>query len=294
MKLTTLLNKHRGATSLQALSSNFGDGFLLQHNPIFRQIRNQTRALGFTYSDQFNPAYAAFPMGQLEDILNRKVIPYTNNVSPLQSLADRTDLIEWDHVIDNLKPNYIFHESCHAVARSFRPPVSNLQSKITATLIEEAFANTCEFLAIAHAQEPIQRAFLEMNSYFTVFDDRTHLKKAFEKYDFAAIFKLMLLSYVHANFLNESFHETDFKKIIQRAQFKIQPEVKAIKSLAENVFALNPRFRYATNEMYLRLNNITEPVEQVLQFDYLRLIGEDQDLNLFISKLTLCLEKDLS
>lgn len=290
MRLANLLQKHSEISFPGDLKKNLGDGFLLTNNSIYRQIRLKAVDLGFKYSTEVSEDYLAFPMGQLENILQQKVIPYVNNVTPLINLNSKTSSsLDWDHVIDNLKPNYVFHESCHAVSRSVvsRSNIDKFKSRLTTTLIEESFANTCEFFAISEAQDQMHRIFLEVNSYFTIFEDRTLLKKMIEQNGKSALFKFMLLCYLHSNFLNENLEDKDFKKIIELAQLEIKTEIKAIKSLAKNAFALNPRFRYTTTEMYLRLNEMSQSVEEAVDFDYLQLIKEDKNLNHFIAELSL-------
>ncbi|WP_148284973.1 hypothetical protein [Pseudobdellovibrio exovorus] len=232
-------------------------------------------------------------MGQLEEILVKKSIPYVDNVTPLEELNARTSSqLDWDHVVDNLRPNYVFHESCHAIARSLatRPISSSIDEakiQITQMLIEESFANTCEFFAIAEAHEVIHRTFLEMNSYFTVFEDRTHLKKAIQKHGARPLFHFMLLCYLHSNFLNEQIGENDFKRFYSLSHLEPdKSDHKALKVLSENAFALNPRFRYTTTEMYLHLNGIHTTVTQALGFDYIKLIETHEGLKQNLQQLS--------
>lgn len=291
MKLVTLLQKHSAITESRGLSKILGDSFLVQHNKVYRHIRQKTLELGFTYSDKASEDYLAFPMGQLENFLQQKTIPYTNNAMPLENLNRRAVGLNWDHIVDNLKPNYVFHESCHAVARSIvsqsLKDTDHFHLKMTKTLLEESFANCCEFFAIAEAHDQVHLMFLELNSYFNVFEDRTILKKTIEKNGASGVFKFMLLCYLHSNFLNESLHEKDFKKIFHLVQFKNEPELKALKGLSQNAFALNPRFRYATTEMYLRLSGLDIAVQEALNFDYFHFIATNHNLQTCIDQMAM-------
>lgn len=288
MKLSTLLSQHSANSSSGDIHGNIGDSFLVQNNKIYRQIRLKALSLGYIFSDDPNSDYLALPMAQLESVLDNKKIPYLNNVQPLINLNERTrSSLDWDHVIDNIKPNYIFHESCHAIARHFSFQNDDLKTKILVTLLEESFANTCEFLAMADAQDQIHLLFLEINSYFTVFEDRTNLKKAIEKYGLTSIFKFMLLSYLHSNFLNDDMDNSTLKKVIVLSDFKTDPEMKVLKSLGENAFLLNPRFRYNTTEMYLRLQGIMAPVTDVLAFDYFKEITSNKKITDLIQQLAI-------
>jgi hypothetical protein len=209
-----------------------------------------------------------------------------NNVQALTRLNEQTAAsLDWDHVVDNIRPNYMFHESCHAVARSFSFKSDDLKTKITLTLLEESFANTCEFLAMADAQDAVHLIFLEMNSYFTFFEDRTHLRKGIEKYSLMPVFKFMLFCYLHSNFLNDELSEVSLKNITELSGFTQPIENKILKSLGQNAFALNPRFRFATTEMYLRLQGHKADLSQALAFDYFKLLTTDKKLIDFINRL---------
>lgn len=282
------MQKHIDAHSEHvALLDNFGDGYLFRHNQIIRRIRNKTLQLGFNFSNQPDSDYLSFPMGQLEVILAKKIIPYIDNVTPFKKLNQRILVsLDWNHVIDNVRPNYIFHESCHAVARAMSFEANDISTRITTTLLEESFANTCEFLSIADANDQSHLLFLELNSYFAIFEDRTILKKTIDSLGIAAVFQFMLLCYLHSHFLNERLIDVDFKKIISFTSFEKSPDIKVLKSLAQNVFALNPRFRYSTTEMYLRMNNIEISVQNAIDFDYFKLITNDKRLSDFIGRLT--------
>lgn len=288
MKLSTLLSQHSVNSGPGDIRGNMGDSYLLNSNKIYRQIRQKILDLGYSFSDDPNSDYLALPMAQLESVLKSKKIPYVNNVRPLIKLNEQTrSTLDWDHVVDNIKPNYILHESCHAIARHYSFSSNDLQTRALLTLIEESFANTCEFLAMADAQDPTHLLFLEINSYFTVFEDRTHLKKAIDKYGLIPIFKFMLLSYLHSNFLNDEMDDYTFKKVLELSHFSNNPEAKILKSLGENAFLLNPRFRYTTTEMYLRLQGISTPVTEVLNFDYLNPIITNKNISDLIHQLAL-------
>lgn len=290
MKLSAMLQKHLESENPQGLSCNFGDAYLLKNNLVYKNIRRKTLSSGFSFSDSPDADYLAFPMGQLENVLSRKVIPYTDNFSAVKTLSAKAGNLDWDHVVDNLKPNYIFHESCHAIARTESKEVlgkdATLQTRLTTLLIEESFANACEFFAIADAGDQFSRNFLQINSYFTVFDDRTHLRKTIEKVGAADVFKVMLLGYLHSNFLNEKMTDADFKRILDLTAFKKMEAAPTLKSLAKNCFALNPRFRYTTTEMYLRVNNVAAAVEEALDFDYLQLVKNNSQIMKFINSLS--------
>src|SRR4051812_29525325 len=102
MKLSAMLQLQKDSVHPLCLPLNFGDSYLMQNNQIFRNVRIKTCGLGFSFSDKPDANYLSFPMGQLENILKRKIIPYTDNVTALESLNRQASNLEWDHIADNL------------------------------------------------------------------------------------------------------------------------------------------------------------------------------------------------
>lgn len=286
MKLTALLQKHE-ATKASGLNLSLGDGYLVANNSTYGTVRKKVQTFDFKFSSTPTPEYLAFPMSQLENLLSSKTIYFQNNSDILTSLDKKIpQQIEWGHVGDNLKPNYVFHESCHAIARSISSRLglaasTDKKTKLVTMLLEESFANTCEFMAILDAQDTTHKTFLEVNSFFTKFDDRTHLKNLVQEVGYKAVFKFMIFAYLHSNFLNEYFTPEQFSRVN-----KLTFEHKALKNLSKNAFELNPGFRFNTTEFYLRLNGINENVLDALEFDYLTIIEQNPTFKKLIDELT--------
>ncbi len=288
MKLGSILNIHSQHQLQHSVSAILGDGYLLSQNRLYRKIRNLITENEYQLTDKPSLNYQTFPMGELENLIEQKKLPYTDNVSALTDLCRRTqDQISWDHVVDNLKANYVFHESCHAVARSLRPPIqSKNRDWIVALLIEESFANTCEMFLLIDANEAVHRIFIEKNSYFTVFEIKSLLKKMADKYSPAAIFKMILVSYLWSHFLWDRITDSDFKKLLSYCRIQTDSDFKMLRSLCMNAFDLNPRFRQTTTEMYLKLNQINDPVAKVLNFDPFEILQSNTELQKWVEQLS--------
>ena len=286
MKLTALLQKHE-STKASGLDLSLGDGYLVSNNSIYAAVRAKTKSLNFNFSSEPSAEYLVFPMSQLENLLSTKTIYFQNNSEVLATLDQKSpQTIEWDHIGGNLKANYVFHESCHGIARHISTQIGLTQDKdqkkkLITMLIEESFANTCEFMAIAEAQDATHKTFLEVNSFFTKFDDRTHLKNLIAEVGHKKVIKFMIFAYLHSNFLNEHFSSQQLTRIT-----KLTFDHKALKNLSKNAFELSPGFRFNTTELYLRLNGINENVLDVLEFDYLSIIEQNPSFIKFIDELT--------
>lgn len=286
MKLTSLLQKHE-STKASGLHLSLGDGYLVLNNFIYGKIRQKTLDLNFKFSFEPSSDYLAFPMSQLESLITTKTI-YCQNNSDILAKIDKINpqTITWDHIGGNLKANYAFHESCHAIARAKSESLKlnenkDQKIKFIVMLLEESFANTCEFMAIADAQDAFHKTFLEANSFFTRFDDRTNLKNLIQDVGFKNVFKFMLLAYLHSNFLNEHYTPQDLARVM-----KLSFNHKACKNLSRNAFQLSPGFRFNTTELYLRLNGINDSVLDALAFDYLTIVEQNPHLLKLIDELT--------
>ncbi|MBL7545911.1 MAG: hypothetical protein JNL11_18985 [Bdellovibrionaceae bacterium] len=276
MKLSHLLKLHKKNSPLLSLPKNLGDGFLLQNNFLYRIIREKAQQLNYHYSSTVNEFYLALPLSQLEAVLNSKSIPYSDNVSVLETVQD---VATWDDITDNLKRNNIFHESCHAVARSLSTPLFKNasavpHSNVVRLLVEESFANACELLGIVDAEDPAHRIFYEANSYIFMYEDRFQLKKLLGLLGYPRTLKFLILSYLFSNFLHERITDNDFERILALIGLGQNQmiDLKVLRSTAKIAFELNPRFRWVTTTFYLKLNGLAYTASQLNEIDFLSLL----------------------
>ncbi len=291
LKLTRLLEAQVKFTSPLSLSKNFGDSYLVKHNRIFAKIRESVVANGYSYSNKVNEAYLALSLSQLENILESKTLPYLDNVSVLEKINSNAEIF-WDDISDNLRKNYVFHESCHAIARSLgsgffkdvRP-----EEKLLRILLEESFANACELVAVRDAKDQLHRIFYEWNSYTFLFEECTHLSKAIEDLGAKSIFKFFILTYLRANFLAPETNEKDFSRTLALAfgeTISDPKKIKTLRYLSRIGFTLDQRFREVTTGLHLRLCGFQKSREELLNFDFLSVIEKKNNLQDFISSLT--------
>ena len=168
MKLCRLLEIHELHRAPLSLDDNLGDGALYQTNSIYRHIRDASVKAGYKFSSDKNNFYDALPLSQLDQILTKKIIPYTDNVSVLRNIEkSQPRITEWPDLQFHLKRNFIFHESCHAVARSCRPEAFPVGAayQVLQMLFEESYANACELLAVTEVDDKVaQQIFYEMTT----------------------------------------------------------------------------------------------------------------------------------
>jgi len=275
-KLSTLIefDKTPPSTgqSCVVLEDVFGDQALYKTNGIFRTIRNRAVEAGYRFSANTNSLYDALPLTQLEVIHKTKVIPYTPNRAAVQFVADRANESTWEEIADGFRRCFVFHEACHAVARTqitaFNISAFNLKTKTNQplnnseltflSLMEESFANTCELLGIVDCTSPQLVAFYEANSYTALIKTRHDLIQIQKEVGVEAFFRFMHLCYLQSCFLRHELTERDFKQTLSFANLEIDDARlrKRLKSVSHIAFTLDQRFREVTTRLHLRINGL--------------------------------------
>ncbi len=295
MKVSRLLEQHRKFQK-QGLADNLGDGFLIENNRVFRNIRVAAKELGFQFSSEPDAAYETFPLLQLDRLLKNKKFPYSNNVAGFDDLsAVQLEALSWQDLDGNLKKNFIFHEACHGVVRDLLKknlnslqPISDLRSEREFTLrmlLEESSSNACELFGCLEVADPAHRIFYEMNSYVCEFENRTNLKNAVEELSAGVLIRFMLLSYLSANFLRPGISDREFQEMLRLSGAKdLNPkQLKTIRALGKLAFNLNERFRIQTTSFHLRLAGIKTSTQELFDFDFLSSLKNEKGLNNFLS-----------
>ncbi|MBC7754882.1 MAG: hypothetical protein H7Z71_11640 [Moraxellaceae bacterium] len=279
MKLSQLLELHHGQVTSNSVADNFGDGFLCQHNKIYSAIRAQAIGLGYSFSEDNNLHAMVLPFAHLEQIFSTKKIPMMNNVSVFDSLGKKLlKEIEWFDVEMGYKRNYLFHESCHVVARALLEKVP-LENRILSLLFEESFANATELFAMVEANTKEHQIFFAANSYTIAFEDSDRLIQIIKKFGFEKCFQFTILAYLHSNLLYPTYTDKDFK-LVTKFIFKkdlTQPEAQRIGFLAEMAFSLDEGFKYATRGLHFKLNNCSESDFSQLKKSYLNALLNSAD-----------------
>lgn len=295
MKISRLMEQHQKYQA-QGLSDNFGDGYLVANNRIYRQIREAALAAGYKFSSEQNKAYEAFPLLQLEPILKTKTVPYSNNIAAFEQMTPvQLDLITWEEIEGNLKQNFVFHEGCHSAVRALAEKTLKIDSKgdtleahrymALRMLLEESCSNTAELLGVIDANDQVHRLFYELASYVVEFENRTNLKNAMTEMGSDVVVPFMVLAYLHSNFLRESLAAEDLDVMLAIVTDKTltTKQVKTLKALSKIAFQLSERFRYQTTSFHLRLAGVKTPIEELFNFNFLHLLKSEPGFRLFLA-----------
>lgn len=303
MKLKTLLETHRKYSKTKdCLRKNFGDGYLLAHNPIYRSIRRQAIEYGFKFTSKRFGDYDVLALTQLPKILSQKMIPYSDNLRPLLEIEKQDPGTFAFSDIPAIRPNQVFHESAHGVGYSLvqkhlKPSRSiPARDRLLQLLLQEAFSNACESFSNVYSTNSLHDEFLYKNSYIMEEShERAILKAAIRKIGADRCFELLLLSFLYANFIAMSSGLKNIRRILrfvfrahatQLARLK-KSEIALLKDLFKIGFGLDQDFTIFTNGFIFKQLGFKEPLAKLLAFDFLSHLEEDERYQACLSAMVL-------
>jgi hypothetical protein len=270
------------------LAESVGDGYLYLNNPYFRRIRDATYRAGFRFTLADEQAYFGFPLVHLDSILQTRKVPYRPSFTALEHLERRrpgfftlADLRQ-----NRPAPNYLLHESAHAVAFHglFRRPrdVGRALSEpeaLVKLMLGESFAMTAEYFAACAVKGPTHAWFFSISSY----RHRTQKKKAvgelLERYGFAFVGRAVLLSFLYNNFLVDRLDARKLGRLAAHADERVarrmtQPELRKLGSALNGLMVMSPEFRYDTARLFLTMFGRSRNIVRELRADPLDLLEQ--------------------
>jgi len=299
VSLAELIALQRRSHGSARLLQNLGDGFLYQKNPFFRRVRDAARARGIAFTLEDPGDYFAFPLVALDTVLKTRRVPYRANFAALLrferarpgffSLADLQK--------NRPQPNYLLHESAHAVAfhelfgrpRDVHAALCE-PSKLLQIVLGEAYAMTAEYFAACAVSGSVHAWFFSINSY----RHRTPAKKAVgefvAQFGLPLLVWLVLVAFLENNFFVErlplktleralSLYPLGSPPAIARAQ-----RVRLCQALSA-LMVMDPEFREDTARLFLTMHGYRRNIRSVLSVDPLDLLASDAQLPEPLSRL---------
>jgi hypothetical protein len=292
ISLTELLRLQQRCHGSARLLQNLGDGLLYQKNPFFRRIRDATRArgIGFTLEDPGD--YFAFPLVALDAVLKTRQVPYRANYAALSAFERaRPGFFTLADLHKNRPlPNYLLHESAHAVAfhelfgrpRDTHAALSD-PKKLVHVVLGEAYAMTAEYFAACAVSGPIHAWFFSINSY----RHRTPAKKAVgelvSRLGLPLLVWLVLIAFLQNNFFVERLPMKTLERALERYPLGKLPaishgdRVRLCRALS-GLMVMNPEFREDTARLFLTMHGYRRNIRSVLSGEPLDLIAADAAL----------------
>jgi hypothetical protein len=292
LSIAELLRVQRRSHGSARLLENLGDGFLYRKNPFFRRMRDAAlrRSIGFTLRDPGD--YFAFPLVALDTVLTTRKVPYRANYSALSAFERaRPGFFTLADLRRNRpQPNYLLHESAHAVAfhelfgrpRDVAARLSD-PAMLVRVVLGEAYAMTTEYFAACAVSGPLHDWFFSINSY----RHRTPAKKAVGEFvdqlGLPLMVWLVLVAFLENNFFVESFPRAALERALELSPLRARPSLavsekaRLCRALSQ-LMPMDPEFREDTARLFLTMHGYGRNIRRVLGADPLELIAADASL----------------
>jgi hypothetical protein len=261
--LAKLIALHDGRSGLP---HSLGDGYLYTHNRVFANVRDVVQAKGFVFSHRHTSLwkeYNVIPLLCLQSILDGRVVPYCDNVSPLRAVAARSSSPGLPASVMrfllgvNFRHNYLLHESAHCIAYDVLQQMGAHVDKKTLVLdnlFAESFANATETFAASLLQTTAEKFFFNLGSFMSYIPavQEAALRLGTE-YGLRGLFKIICFSYFLANLRYEEVTPEMSDLCVSLAldgAVLDEDDQQPLAVLHENSLQLNEKFREETAAVY--------------------------------------------
>src|SRR5260221_7201765 len=246
---------HRSSRPRHGLAKVLGDGFLYEHNAIFRVLRDAVLSCGFRFLPDRRFMLPVAQMLSLDEMLRSRVIPFRPSAAPVLRLASsRVGSLPF-HAAPLTFPDRLMHESAHAVAECVLKAAPGSRHFLVRTLLGESFANACEVVAGLYCRSILAEIFFVNSSNLApTLTFARALSAIGEATDEATSFRYAILCYLFANTLRDRVSDHDLRACFESTATRIPRArlgrvLRAVFSHAQN---LNLAFRTQTTDFYLR------------------------------------------
>jgi len=283
-----------------------GDGFLYLNNPYVRRVRDATLAAGFRFTLEDAGAYFGFPLVHLDTLLQTRKIPYRPSFTALEHLErSRPGFFRLADLQQNRPaPNYLLHESAHAVAfrelfgrpRDVHAALSE-PSALLKLMLGESFAMTAEYFAACAVRGQPHGWFFSISSYRR----RTQKKKAvgrlLERYGFDFTARAVLLAFLFNSFLVDRLSNDQAARLFRDADPRVGRRLsdaarRSLRGTLQGLMVMSPEFRYDTSRLFLTMFGRSRNIRRELATDPLDLLAADPQACAALPRLVGILGRD--
>lgn len=277
MLFNEALKIHRSVTVEHSHSDILGDAFLLANNRLYRQIRLQTIDLDVTLAEA-SLEYLLMPFNQLDLIVSTKRVPFVPNARLMTEIESKHPGV-FDLQQMPIPESYQLHESAHIIADHCcaNVAVQTREDKILKSILCESFANTVDAMVCAYATSEVHQLFLRLNCYTVqITATREQIKNVRESFGKTFTARLIVLSYVFANFLKEEVPPdviealiTEFGKPYSKPTEEALKDCTTLSLIGQKLDTL---FRVQTASNYFQLQGFRDEIYDLLNFDFAKLL----------------------
>jgi len=288
LSLAALLDEQRRAHGPRRLLENLGDGFLYLNNPYFRRVRDAAvrRRIGFTLRDPGD--YFAFPLVALDSVLRGRKVPYRANYSALRAFERaRPGFFTLADLRQNRpQPNYVLHESAHAVAFHEllgRPrDVSGAlgaPKNLIRVVLGEAYAMTTEYFAACAVTGVLHDWFFSINSYRHRTPAKKRVGELMGELGEPILVWLILCGFLANNFFIDRFSGKTLDRALELSPIgnpRISPANRRMLCRAvSELMVMSPEFREDTARLFFAMHGYSRDIRRVLSADPFALMAEN-------------------
>jgi hypothetical protein len=284
-----LIELQRRCHGQKRLAESVGDGFLYLKNPFFRRVRDAALAAGFRFTLADEGAYYGFPLIHLDTILSRRQIPYRPSFTALEHLeACRPGFFTLADLQKNRPaPNYLLHESAHAVAFQalFGRPKNvaaalSEPAALVKLMLGESFAMTAEYFAACAVSGQPHAWFFSISSYRHRTQKKQAVGRLLEHHGFDFVGRAVLLAFLYNNFLVDRLDRHNLRALADAADpnaaRRLTPTMLGeLGSALNGLMQMNPEFRYDTSRLFLSMFGRSRNIRRELSVDPLELLAAD-------------------
>jgi hypothetical protein len=291
-----ILNLHEYNLVPSALSNSIGDGFLIQNNTLYKNLRSEFIRLGYSFTTEDFCHYISMPFLSLTEILKQKKVPYFDNVSPIQKIEKLHPRKFKCEDIIKPKTNHVLHESAHCVAEEYLSRlnfkidfISKEQNIALRMIMAESFANTVESVSNFWNTSAEQRLFFEMNSYIIYYKKISHaLNETVNLIGFKNAFDLIYISYLHSNLLLNEMTASQFQRVVSAFFDSKTAELisnsKAPAKIFNHAFELSMDFRLQTTGFYCQIIGLKSDLFELVHIDIVQLLKNSMIVQSFLKQ----------
>ena len=299
IEIAKLIALHHGHSHAHAVPHSLGDGYLYTHNKVFANVRNVVLSRGFTFSDRHTSLwreYNVLSLLCLQSILDGRVVPYCDNVSPLRAVVSRSAslTVPPSFLLGSLRRNYLLHESAHCLAHDVFQQIdggaSHVDKKtiVLDNLFAESFANATETFAASLLETTAEKFFFNLSSFMS------HIPAVKEAagrlgstYGLRGLFKIICFSYLLANLRYEELTPelSDWCVSLSLDGARLdEDDEDPLALLLENSLTLNEKFRADTAAVYFSFLGCKDEFTALYRFN---LVDDSQRLSRYLNALNL-------
>ncbi len=231
--------------------------------------------------------------------MSRREIPYRPSFSALERLERlRPGFFRLADLQKNRPaPNYLLHESAHAVAfrilfgtprdvpRAFAEPRALIR-----IMLGESFAMTAEYFAACAVSGPLHAWFFSISSYRRRTQRKQSVGRLLERYGFDFVGRAVLLAFLYNNFLVERLDKAQLLRLAACADPELAARLpgttlRELGSALNGLMQMSPEFRYDTSRLFLTMFGRSRNIRRELGRDPLELVDEQPALRRAVAQL---------